>query len=53
MGRAFGHTNGRPPSNDNKSKKVNGVPLIVTYNPALNNLSQAIGRNLDYMQTDG
>ena len=50
MGRAFGHTNGRPPSN---SKKVNGVPVIVTYNPALNNLSQAIGRNLDYMQKDG
>ena len=50
---AFRHTNGRPPSNENNSKKVNGSPLSVTYNPALNNLSQAIGRNLDYMQTDG
>ena len=52
MGRAFGRTNGRTPSNENNSKKVNGVPLLVTYNPALNNLSQAIKRNHDYMQTD-
>ena len=32
-------------SNENNSKKVNGVSLVVTYNPAFKNLSQLIRKN--------
>ena len=49
VGRAFRRT----PSNENNDKNVNGVPLIVTYNPTLNNFYLVIRRNLDYMLTDG
>ena len=35
----------RTPSDENNSKKVYGVSLVVTYNPAFKNLSQVI-RNL-------
>ena len=30
------------PSDETNSKKVNGVPLVVTYNPAFKNLCQVI-----------
>ena len=36
------------PSDENKNKKVSHVSLVVTYNPALKNLSQVIRKNLRY-----
>ena len=40
------------PSDENNSKKVNGVSLVVTYNPALKNLSQVIRKNLQLLHAD-
>ena len=34
------------PSDENNSKEVNGVPLVVTYNPGFKNLFQVIRKNL-------
>ena len=39
-------------SDQNNSKKVNGVSLVVTYNPALKNLSQVIRKNLQLLHAD-
>ena len=39
------------PSDENNSKKVNGVSLVVTYNPAFKNLFQVI-RNLQLLYAD-
>ena len=36
------------PSDENNSKKVNGVPLVVTYNPAFKNLFQVIRKTFSY-----
>ena len=36
------------PSDENNSKKVNGVPLVVTYNPVFKNLFQVIRKNFSY-----
>ena len=39
-------------SDENNSKKVNGLPLVVTYNPVFKNLFQAIKKTFSYyMQT--
>ena len=40
------------PSEENNSKKVNGVSLVVTYNPAFKNLFQMIRRNLQLLYAD-
>ena len=40
------------PSDENSRKKVNGVPLVVTYNPALKNLFQVIRKNLQLLYAD-
>ena len=40
------------PSDENKSKKENGVLLVVTYIPALKNLSQVIRKNLQLLYAD-
>ena len=40
------------PSDENNSKKVNGVPLVVTYNPAFKNLSQVIRKKLQLLYAD-
>ena len=40
------------PSDENNSKKVNGVSLVVTYNPAFNYLSQVISKNLQLLYAD-
>ena len=40
------------PSDENNSKKVNGVSLVVTYNPAFKNLSQVIRKNLQLLYAD-
>ena len=40
------------PSDENNSKKVNGVPLVVTYNPAFKNLFQVIRKNLQLLYAD-
>ena len=40
------------PSDENNNKKVNGVPLVVTYNPAFKNLFQVIGKNLQLLYAD-
>ena len=40
------------PSDENNSKKVNGVSLVVTYNPAFKNLSQVIRKNLQLLFAD-
>ena len=37
------------PSDENNSKEVNGVPLVVTYNPAFKNLLQVIRKNLQLL----
>ena len=34
------------PSDENNRKKVNGLSLVVTYNPAFKNLFQGIRKNL-------
>ena len=40
------------PSDENNNKKVNGVPLVVTYNPAFKNLFRVIRKTFGYyMQT--
>ena len=42
------------PSDENISKKVNGLPLVVTYNPAFRNLAEGIRKNpsiIMYRQT--
>ena len=44
---------GLTPSDENNSKKVNGVPLVVTYNPAFKNLFQVIRKNLQLLNADG
>ena len=40
------------PSDENNSKKVNEVPLVVTYNPAFKNLFQVIRKNLQLLYAD-
>ena len=40
------------PSDKNNSKEVNGVPLVVTYNPAFKNLFQVIRKNLQLLYAD-
>ena len=40
------------PSNENNSKKVNGVSLVVTYNPVFKNLFQVIRKNLQLLYAD-
>ena len=37
---------------ENNSKEVNGVPLVVTYNPAFKNLVQVIRKNLQLLYAD-
>ena len=37
------------PSDENNSKKVNSVPLVVTYNSAFKNLFQVIRKNLQLL----
>ena len=39
-------------SDENNSKKVNGVPLVVAYNIAFKNLSQVTGKNLQFLYED-
>ena len=41
-----------PPSNENNSKKVNSVLLVVTYNPAFKNVFQVIRKNLQLLYAD-
>ena len=40
------------PSDKNNTKKVNGVSLVVTYNPAFKNLSQVMRKNLQLLYAD-
>ena len=40
------------PSDENNSKEVNGVLLVVTYNPAFKNLFQVIRKNLQLLHAD-
>ena len=40
------------PSDENNSKKVNGVALVVAYNPTFKNLFQVIRKNLQLLCTD-
>ena len=40
------------PSDENNSKKVNSVSLVVTYNPAFKNLFQVIRKNLQLLYAD-
>ena len=40
------------PSDENNSKKVNGLSLVVTYNPAFKNLLQVIRKNLQLFYAD-
>ena len=40
------------PSDENNSKKVNGISLVVTYNPAFKNLSQVIRKKLQLLYVD-
>ena len=40
------------PSDENNSKKVNGVPLVVTYNPEFKNLFQVIRKKLPLLYAD-
>ena len=40
------------PSDENNSKKVNGVSLVVTYNPAFKNLFQVIRKNLQLLHEE-
>ena len=37
------------PSDENNSKKVNSVSLVVTYNPAFKNLFQVIRKNVQLL----
>ena len=37
------------PSDENNSRKVNGVSLVVTYNPAFKNFSQVMRNNLQLL----
>ena len=37
-------------SDENNSKKVNDVPLVMTYNPAFKHLSQVIRKNLPLLK---
>ena len=46
--RALKHSLG----NENESKNENGVPLVVTYNPVFNDLSQVIRKNLQLLYAD-
>ena len=39
-------------SDENNSKEVNSVPLVVTYNPAFKNLFQVIRKNLQLLYAD-
>ena len=41
------------PSDENNSKKVHGVPLVVTYNPPFKNLFQVISNNPQLLYADG
>ena len=40
------------PSDENNSKKVNSVSLVVTYNPAFKNLFQVIRKNVQLLYAD-
>ena len=40
------------PSNENNSKTVNDIPLVVTYNTVFKNLSQVIRKNLQLLYAD-
>ena len=40
------------PSNENNSKEVNGIPLVVTHNPAFKNLFQAIRKDVQLLYAD-
>ena len=40
------------PSGENNSEKVNGVPLVVTYNPAFKILFQVIRKNLQLLYAE-
>ena len=40
------------PSDENNTKEVNGVPLVVTYNPTFKNLFQVIRKNLQLLYAD-
>ena len=40
------------PSDENYSKKVNGIPLVVTYNPTFKKLFQVIRKNLQLLYAD-
>ena len=39
-------------SDENNSKKVNDVPLVMTYNPAFKHLSQVIRKNFPLLYAD-
>ena len=43
---------GLTPNDENNSKKVNGVSLVVTYNLAFQNLFQVIRKNLQLLHAD-
>ena len=40
------------PSDENNSKEVNSVLLVVTYNPAFKNLFQVMRKNLQLLYAD-
>ena len=40
------------PSDENNSKKVNSIPLVVTYNPAFKNLFELIKKSLQLLYAD-
>ena len=40
------------PSDENNTKEVNGVPLVVTYNPTFKILFQVIRKNLQLLYAD-
>ena len=46
--KALRHT----PCDENSSKKVNGVPIVKTFNPAFKNLSQVIRKSLQLYYAD-
>ena len=43
---------GLTPNDENNSKKVNGVSLVVTYNLAFQNLLQVIRKNFQLLHAD-
>ena len=43
---------GLTPSDENNSKKVNGLSLVVTHNPAFKNLFQVMRKNLQLLYAD-